>query len=143
MNYLIKTNNTSINTGMLLLRLMVGLIFFVAGAGKAMGWFGGMGIDATVNAFQTYNGISAIWAYLNTYSEWIGGLLLFIGLFTKPAAFLIAFNMLMAVILTGTKNFFMGGAAYPCSLGVSALAIMLIGPGMFSLDYLFFNKSNK
>jgi putative oxidoreductase len=136
MKLLTQTNAGLLNTGILLLRWMVGLIFFVAGAGKVMGWFGGFGMKTTLEMFKTGMNISAPLAYLSSYTEFIGGLLLIIGLLTRPAAFALVINMTVAVILTGTKNFFMGGAAYPCSLGVSCLVILLTGPMAYSIDAL-------
>lgn len=136
MELLTRTNTGLMSTGILLLRWMLGLIFFVAGAGKVMGWFGGFGMKATLEMFKTGMNISAPWAYLSCYTEFIGGFLLITGFLTRPAAFALVINMLVAVVLTGTKNFFMGGAAYPCSLGVSCLAILLTGPMAYSLDAL-------
>ena len=44
--------------------------------------------------------------------------------------------MLVAVLVTGFNKFFMGGAAYPCLLGVIFLAIILTGPMAYSIDAL-------
>jgi putative oxidoreductase len=128
------------NIGIMLLRWMTGLIFFVAGAGKVMGWFNGFGMKTTLEMFKTGMNISAPLAYLSSYTEFIGGFLLIVGFLTRPAAFALVINMLVAVVLTGTKNFFMGGAAYPCSLGVSCLVILLTGPMAYSIDALLTNK---
>lgn len=134
MKLLTQTNTNLISLGMLLLRCMTGLIFFVAGAGKVLGWFGGFGMKTTLEMFKTGMNIPAPLAYLSSYTEFIGGILLITGFLTRPAAFALVINMLVAVILTGTKNFFMGGAAYPCSLGVSCLVILLVGPMAYSMD---------
>lgn len=136
MKLLTQTNASLLNISLLLLRWMVGIIFFVAGAGKVFGWFGGWGLEATVNAFKTNMGISAFWAYVSSYAELIGGLLLIIGLFTRPAALILVINMLVAVILVGTKGFFTGGAAYPFSLMISSLIILFAGPMAYSIDAL-------
>lgn len=140
MKLLTQTNTTLMSLGILLLRCMVGLIFFVAGAGKVMGWFGGFGMKTTLEMFRTGMNISAPLAYLSSYTEFIGGVLLIVGFLTRPAAFALLINMLVAVILTGITNFFMGGAAYPCSLGVSCLVILLTGPMAYGLDVLLENR---
>ena len=134
MKLLTETNTRLFNIAILLLRWMVGLILFVAGAGKVLGWFGGMGLQATIDIFKTNMNIAAPWAYISCYTELIGGLLLIIGLFTRPAAFVLLINMLVATVLVGLKDFFMGGAAYPCSLLVSSLVIFLTGPMAYSMD---------
>jgi putative oxidoreductase len=133
MNLLNETNTTLLNVSMLLLRLAVGIILFVAGAGKVLGWFGGMGMDATINIFVTNMGIHPLLAYLSCYTEFIGGFLLIVGLLTRPAAFAITINMLVAGIVT-LPNGFMTGASYPFSMMVSSLVILLAGPMAYSLD---------
>src|SRR5436189_704121 len=104
---------------------MSGVILFVAGAGKVAGWFGGFGMNLTVQMFQSNMGINSYWAYISSYTEFIGGFLLMLGALTRPAAFLLFINMLVAVILVGMKKFFMGGAAYPCLLMVISFVIVL------------------
>ena len=141
MKFLNETNTRLFDTAILLLRWMTGLILFVAGAGKVFGWFGGMGLKTTIDIFKTNMNIAAPWAYISCYTELIGGFLLIIGLFTRPAAFALVINMLVATVLVGPKNFFMGGAAYPCSLMVSSLVILLTGPMTFSMDAWLFNRN--
>ncbi|MGN6165464.1 MAG: DoxX family protein [Flavisolibacter sp.] len=140
MKLLTETKARFISVAILLLRCMVGIIFFVAGAGKVFGWFGGMGMQATLDVFKTQTHISTAWTYIHCYVELAGGLLLIIGLLTRPAAFLLVINMLVATVIMGTRNFFMGGAAYPFSLMVSSLAILLTGPMAYSIDAYLSNK---
>jgi len=134
MKWLTATSPGLLDLGILLLRITVGVILFVAGASKAFGWFGGMGMDVTVSMFKSGSGISAFWAYVSTYAELIGGLLLIFGLFTRLGALALTINMLVAVIIVGTKNFFMGGGAYPFTLMIGSLLILLTGPQRISLD---------
>ncbi|HSC34775.1 MAG TPA: DoxX family protein [Thermodesulfobacteriota bacterium] len=133
MKLLTETNTTLLNVSLLLLRLTVGIILFLAGAGKVLGWFGGMGIDATLDIFVSQMGIHPILAYLSCYTEFIGGFLLIVGLLTRPAAFAIMINMLVAGIVT-LPNGFMAGASYPFSMMVSSIVILLAGPMAYSLD---------
>ena len=136
MNWLNATNPRLIGLGILLLRITIGTILFVAGASKALGWFGGIGMETTLKYFKNDSGISAFWAYVSTYAELIGGLLLIIGLFTRISAFALTINMLVAVIVVGTKNFFMGGGAYPFTLMIGCFMIVLSGPMQISIDNL-------
>jgi putative oxidoreductase len=115
---------------------MTGLILFVAGAGKVMGWFGGFGMTTTLQMFKTGMHLSAFWVYVSCYAEFIGGFLLMTGLLTRVAAFTLVINMLVATLTVGFKNFFMGGAAYPCYVLVGCLVILLTGPMAFSIDAL-------
>jgi putative oxidoreductase len=136
MKPLTDTNTKTIAIGILLLRIMCGLILFVAGAGKVLGWFEGMGMNATIQAFKSGSHISTFWIYVSCYAEFIGGFLIIIGWLTRPAAFALFINMLVATLVVGFKNFFGGGAAYPCLLMVCFLVILLTGPMNFSIDSL-------
>ena len=140
MKLLTCTNSALLNTSLLLLRLAVGGLLFVAGSGKALGWFGGLGIDATIDIFVNKMGIHPILAYLSCYTEFIGGFLLIIGLLTRPAAIAITINMLVATLVT-LPNGFMTGASYPFSVMVSSLVILLAGPLGYSLDALLIDGS--
>jgi putative oxidoreductase len=140
MKLLTQYNTGLLSAGLFFQRAMIGLVFFVAGAGKAMGWFGGFGMKATLDIFRDQTHLSTFWIYVSCYTEFIGGFLLIIGLLTRPAALLLVINMAVAVYITGFANFFMGGAAYPCVLMTGCLLIVLAGPLAWSLDALLLNK---
>jgi putative oxidoreductase len=136
MKPLVDTNTRALSIAILLLRIMAGLILFVGGAGKVLGWFGGFGMSAMVEMFKTNLHLSAFWTYLSSYTEFIGGFLIIVGLLTRFAAFALVINMLSATLFTGFAKFFMGGAAYPCLLFVIFLVIFLSGPMAYSIDAL-------
>jgi len=71
----------------LLLRLVAGLLFFLAGGMKMFGWFGG--IPGGVPPMMSQVGIGGI-------LEVVGGLLIFFGLFTRPTAFILSGEMAVA-----------------------------------------------
>lgn len=133
MKLLTETNTTLLNVSLLLLRLTVGVILFMFGAGKVLGWFGGQGIEATLDIFVSQMGIHPILAYLSCYTEFIGGFLLIVGLLTRPAAFAIMINMLVATIVT-LPNGFLTGASFPFSMTISSIIILLAGPMAYSVD---------
>jgi putative oxidoreductase len=142
-NFFLGTNKTLFDVSVLLLRWITGLILFVAGAGKVFGLFGGYGMEKTVEAFWSMMHINAFWAYVSSYAELIGGFLLIIGFLTRPAAFALWINMLVATILvTRSSGFFgqNGGATFPCTLMITSFVILLTGPMAISLDRLLFNK---
>ena len=138
MKLLLETNTWLLNISLLLLRCTVGIILFVGGAGKVFGSFGGMGLKTTIDMFHAGMSIANFWIYVSCYTELIGGLLLTIGLFTRPAALALTINMLVAVIIVGFKNFFMGGAAYPFSLMIGSFIVLLAGPMDYSMDKILF-----
>ena len=139
MKLLTQTTTSLLSLSILLLRCMTGVILFAGGAGKVLSWFGGFGMEKTVQYYKM-SGISEPLAYLSSYTEFIGGFLLIIGLLTRPAAFAVMINMLVATIMTMPKGFLAGGAAYPFSLTVSALIILLTGPMAYSIDAWLLNK---
>lgn len=142
MKALVETNTRNLSIAILAIRIMTGLILFVAGAGKVMGWFDGFGMTTTLQMFKSGMNISSFWAYVSCYAEFLGGALLIIGLFTRPAALILTINMLVAVYFVGFKNFFLGGAAYPFLLMICFAAILLAGPTRYSIDYLLFSKKD-
>jgi putative oxidoreductase len=72
-----------------LLRIGAGLLYMEHGLQKLFGWFGGMdGAGATVSLISQM-GLAGV---LETF----GGLLLVLGLLTRPVAFLLAGEMLVA-----------------------------------------------
>jgi putative oxidoreductase len=146
MKILSGTNTGLLSLGLLLLRLMTGVIFFVAGAGKVLGWFGGMGYKATLEVFDKYMGISAFWAGVSSYAEFIGGILLILGLFTRPAALVLVINMIVAVYMVGFKKFFFvneGGAAFAFTVLINSFVILLAGPMRISVDALLDRNRRK
>jgi len=67
-----------------------------------------------------------------------GGVALAAGLFTRPAALAVAFNMGVASYKAHWKNGFYGQGGYEFSLllGTVALSLFLTGPGRLSVDRL-------
>lgn len=74
----------------LLLRIAAGLMFMQAGGMKVLGWFGG--VPAAMG------GPPEPWtqAWVGGWLEVIGGALIILGLFTRPAAFILAGEMAVA-----------------------------------------------
>lgn len=140
-NTLVKTmltgkNTRLLNISMLLLRCVIGLILFVVGSGKVLGWFGGMGMARTVQAFGK-GGFSPFLVYLSSYTEFIGGILLIIGFLTRPIGVAVMINMIVATIVM-LPNGLVGptSAALPLTVLVVDVAILMTGPMDYSIDFL-------
>jgi putative oxidoreductase len=129
------SNDKLLVLGLLLLRCTVGVILFAHGAGKVFGWFGGNGFEQTVQAFSE-RGYAHLFIYLSIFTEFIGGILLTIGFLTRPVAVAVTINMLVATIALLPNGFLLGRAAYPFSLMMITIVILLTGPMMYSIDYL-------
>ena len=145
MNFLTGTNSKLQSSAMFLVRLAAGVILFAAGAGKVFGWFGGFGLDATVKMFVEHMRIPAILAYMCCFAELIGGFFLIIGFLTRPAAFVLTINMIVATAVTLPNGFMSpsGGAAFPLTVLLCCAAVLIAGPMCLSLDALLSKKCSE
>jgi putative oxidoreductase len=127
-------------TGLLLLRVVVGLLFIGHGLQKLLGWFGGPGLRGTAAMFESGGyGPGRITAPLGAAAEFGGGLLLVLGLFTPIGAIALLVMMSGAVVAVHARNGLWntnGGAEFPIVLGTVALGLTLTGPGRWSIDDL-------
>ena len=73
-----------------------------------LGWFGGNGFSGTMGFFTNMMHIPAPFALLAICAEFLGGIGLIVGALTRIAAFGIATNMVVAVLMVHAKvGFFM------------------------------------
>jgi putative oxidoreductase len=128
-------------TGLLILRLGIGLILAAHGAQKLFGWFGGYGIAGTGGWLESMGfRPGKAHAVLNGVAEFGGGVLLALGFLTPLAAAAIAGVMLVAIkTVHWEKGFFNGNGGYEFNLAIiaGAIALAFTGPGEFSLDHAF------
>ncbi|RNB91236.1 DoxX family protein [Brevibacillus fluminis] len=125
------------NLGLLIIRLVVGLIFAAHGTQKLFGWFGGHGLKGTGGWLESI-GIrpGVLMAFLAGAGELVGGLLFAAGTFTWLGAALIVITMLVAIFSVHGKNGFWvtsGGIEYNVILIAIAVGIALVGPGAYVL----------
>jgi putative oxidoreductase len=112
-----------------LLRFVVGVMFFQVGALKLFGWFGGMPPGASLTPL--------VWTA--AVMEVVGGVLIVLGLFTRPVAFLCSGEMAVAYF---HGHFHLRGGFWPIQ-NHGELAVVYCfffrylwaqGPGPISLD---------
>ncbi|ABA87285.1 DoxX family protein [Syntrophotalea carbinolica DSM 2380] len=134
---------TDNDLGSLVLRVILGGVFFPHGAQKALAWFGGHGMAPTVAFFDQAFGVPAALAYLVIAAEFLGAIALVLGLLTRFAAFGIFAVMAGAIYLVHWQNgFFMNwtgsqqgeGIEYHLLVLGMALALMIRGGGRASFD---------
>ncbi len=128
------------DTGLLFLRLAVGLTLAAHGTQKLLGWFGGPGLSAT-GQFFTVLGFppGRRHALMAALGETLSGALLAVGLATPAAVAIVVSVMLVAVVTVHlSKGFFAqnGGYEYAFVLAAAALTLAFTGPGSFSIDAL-------
>lgn len=125
-------------TGLLILRLIVGTTIAVHGAQKLFGSFGGPGLAGTAGWLESmgfYPG--RMHATATGSAEYFGGLMLILGLLTPFGAAAVIGVMLVAIAAVHWKNGFFvtaGGYEFNLVLAGAALALAVTGPGRFSLD---------
>jgi putative oxidoreductase len=139
---LIATDN---DPATIVLRLVLGVIFFAHGAQKMLGWFGGYGFTGTMGFFTGVMHIPALFAFLAIAAEFFGGLGLIFGFLTRIAAFGIFSNMVVAIAMVHAQfGFFMnwtgaqkgeGFEYHLLALAVTAF-LMIRGAGAASIDRL-------
>lgn len=129
---------TAVDTGLLVLRVLVGVTFSLHGAQKLLGWFGGGGLEGTAGWFRSLGfGDGRAAAVLAGLGELAGGLGLALGLLTPLACAAMAGTMTTAGLVNNHENGFWSvskGWELNGYLVVVALAVALTGPGAWSLD---------
>lgn len=119
------------------LRVTAGVLMMPHGAQKLFGWFGGYGLEATGQFFQTKLGMPAGMALLAGLIEFFGGLALAVGFLTRPAAALATGLMVVALVSVHLNlGFFWtsGGFEYPLMWAILTLAFVIRGGGRYSVD---------
>lgn len=125
------------DTGLLIIRLVVGILFIGHGAQKLFGWFGGYGLKGTGGWLESI-GLKpgVLMAFLAGAGELVGGLLFAAGVFTWVGAALITITMLVAIFTVHWKNgLWSTQNGFELNLVFIAIAIgvALIGPGAYTL----------
>jgi putative oxidoreductase len=126
------------NLAALLLRVVLGGLMTGHGAQKLFGWWGGYGLDGT-SAWLESMGLrpGRPWAVLAGGSEFAGGVLSLLGLLNPLGPLGVIGAMVMATRKAHWgKPIWVteGGPELPATNMSIATAIMLAGPGKYSLD---------
>ncbi|MFD8222387.1 DoxX family membrane protein [Streptomyces sp. NPDC059697] len=124
------------DTGLLLLRMVLGLTMAAHGAQKLFGWFSGPGLDGTGKFFTSLGYPSGkTMAVVDGLSELLGGLGLALGLLTPLAGAAVVGVMVNAVAVKWGGGFFVPtGVEYELTLAAGGAALALTGPGRLAVD---------
>lgn len=131
----------SLNLGLFILRLVIGLTLAAHGVQKLFGWFEGSGFEKLVQGYQKQGYRPPwLWGIFVVLGEVGGGLSLALGFLTSLGAAGGFGVMVMAILKVHWKNGFWNskrGIEFPLSVLAACVAIGLAGPGSYSLDNLF------
>jgi len=134
-----KSLNSLQPLGLLILRLVLGLIFFSHGYPKVAHSAPGM------QAFFVEHGLPGYFVYISGVLEVFGAILLVLGLFTRAAALLLAIEMGVAIWKVHSTGSYLAVHKYefPLAMLAGSFALATVGAGLLSLDHPLFEGGGK
>lgn len=117
---------------LLVMRLTLGVIMTAHGSHKV---FGGLHHHAELVASL---GLPAWLGYVSAFTEFLGGLLTLVGLFTRLAAFGVVIDLAVAIWKVHWHNGLTGngGLEFPLAVATLAFALIFFGSGSIALDHM-------
>ena len=125
-------SSRSQNIGILIIRLGLGFFFFFHGWTKLLGGpetCTALGQNMHLFGIHFY---PVFWGFASACTEFLAGILIFLGLFFRPATFFLTLNMLVAsvsMVHSGAQLY-----TYPIEIGIVIFGLLIAGPGKYSLD---------
>jgi uncharacterized membrane protein YphA (DoxX/SURF4 family) len=117
--------------GIAFLRVMLGLILIVHGWPKIRN------IKGTAEWMSQTFKPGILWATLVALAEFAGGIFLIAGFLVQPVAFVITIEFIAITFKVKWGKGFVGGYEFELLILASALALLSLGAGAFSLDKFF------
>jgi putative oxidoreductase len=122
-----------------LMRIVVGFAFWTHGAQKLLGLFGGFGPDGGTVDLATRFGAAGV-------IEFVAGLLIMLGLLTRPAAFIASGEMAVAYFWMHVPRGFwpwQNGGELAAIFSFVFLFLAAAGPGALAMDGLLRRRGGK
>ena len=125
--------------GLLILRIALGLIFLTHGYPKLIR------PNLEMQHMFVQHGLPAQFVYVAGVLEAFGGVLLVLGLFTRPAALLLAIEMGVAIWKMHSAGGIMAVHLYefPLAMGAGCTALATVGAGLISIDESLLGSSGR
>jgi putative oxidoreductase len=128
------------NEGLLLIRIVFGVLIAMHGAQKLFGWFGGHGLAGTGGFFESLGFRPGhMFAMAAGFGEFFSGVLIALGLLGPIGPALLLSVMIVAMGSVHWQNGLFAtdnGVELPLLYGAAGAGLALIGPGALSLDAL-------
>lgn len=141
MNILNTNRWGSLDVALLVLRVGIAISFvFIYGAPKM---FEGPERWAKLGSNMAVLGITfwpVVWGFLAAFAEFVGGIFLMVGLLFRPTLAILIFTMIVAA-LGHTIGEIGGGPWHATEMMTVFIALMITGPGAYSLDTFLFGSS--
>lgn len=125
---------------LLIIRLAIAMVFLYHGSQKLFGAFGGPDYHHFAKILASKHVPMPLEsAILSGCAEFFGGLIFLVGTGLRLISIPLAFNMLVAVVMTAPNGFNVmhSGCEYPLTLLLVVIGMGLLGPGEYTLDRLF------
>lgn len=142
------SSETASRWSLTLVRLALGIPMLIAGVGKV---FGVGPKPMGISGFAGF--LASLGVPLPTVAAWgvglvelVGGILLLIGLAVRLASAVIAIDMLVATVLYHLPNGYpvtSNGAELTLTLTLIAVALVLSGPGAFSIEAVLVDQEDR
>ncbi|RFS21900.1 DoxX family protein [Chitinophaga silvatica] len=124
---------------LILIRIIAGLLIMVHG----MGTFNPIHMKGNIDWLTDLHfPAPTFMAYLGKGSEFIGGILLILGLLTRFAATVLVINMSVITFIMGSGKIFTEDQP-PFLLLILFVYLLIMGGGNYSLDKILLDKSSK
>lgn len=142
-NLLTASSEGAVDLALLIVRLFIGPCFVVHALGK-LGVVGSGSLDGFASWLADLGvPFAALQARMAMLSELVGGVLLALGLLTRPACVVLIFTMIVAGVVGHRGAGYLitnnpPGAEYTINLAAICAAILIAGPGALSLDAALF-----
>jgi len=129
-----KTKTNYVHTGLLIIRIGLGVMFIYHGLPKLMG---GEKTWAHLGTATKYFGVEfwpIMWGFLSAVVETFGGFLLILGLVFRPVCLLLVVNLVVAAALNFGNGEGIDGAAHAMEDAIVFAGLFFTGPGRYSVD---------
>ena len=123
--------------GILILRLGIGILFITHGLPKLQAGPDKWESIGQATQYLGINFLPTFFGFMAAISEFLGGILLIIGLLTRYAATFMLITMMVAISYHMANN---EGFELATAYAIVTFCFILIGAGRFSIDRYFLNK---
>ena len=122
------------DVGLLVLRLGLGIMLLFHGAPKLLAGHDRWSQLGTAMSSVGVSAAPVFWGLMASFSEFLGAVCLILGIFSRMASFLLFVTMAIAASWHLSRGDGLMGSSHAIELGIVFLALVISGPGRFSLD---------
>jgi putative oxidoreductase len=134
------TDAALVSAGLLVARVVLGLLIAAHGSQKLFGWFGGYGLAGTGGYFESLGfRPGRTFAAVAGLAEFVSGLLIATGFLGPVGPAIMLSVMIVAAVSVHVRHGVFAsanGIEVPLLYGVGAVALALTGPGLYAVDVL-------